>query len=90
MTEEEFRKRFNADRRENKLTWISSGAVSGIAVAIDSGKGTIILHGNQSIAMTDAEFAPDGTANMLKEMRKSRQSGFQLSGPSIDEIRPRS
>jgi hypothetical protein len=56
MTEEEFRSRFDTDRRDSRLTWVAGGIAKGIAVGIDSGKGIILLQGGGHISFADAEF----------------------------------
>lgn len=72
MNDEEFRARFNADRRDNKLTWVGAGEVEGIAVGTDSGKGVILLHRGASIPMADARFIEDRTDQLLAKIRDSR------------------
>lgn len=54
MTEDEFRARFNADRRANDLSWVADEDQFGIAVGLRGPM--IVLHGGSEIALANARF----------------------------------
>lgn len=43
MTQDDFREAMNRAKRENRLLWVSNGAVSGIALGYDSGTDEAVL-----------------------------------------------
>lgn len=55
MSEDEFRKRFDQDRHDNKLTWVANDEVLGIAVGLN-GPDKIILFKGGEMSMESAHF----------------------------------
>lgn len=55
MTCDEFRERFDADRRANLMTFVEDDFQYGIAVGLN-GPGIIVLFGGQEMLMAQARF----------------------------------
>lgn len=51
MTQDEFREAMNRSKRENRLLWVTNGAVSGIALGYDSGTNEAVLFKNGRLAL---------------------------------------
>ena len=65
MNEEEFRARFDADRRANRLTWIYDEASTAMVIALGLNRGSIVgrnHHGNMEVPLATSRIV-EGTAN---------------------------
>ena len=52
MTQDEFRNAMNRAKRENRLLWVTNGAISGIALGYDSGTDEAVLHKNERVPLS--------------------------------------